>query len=142
MIRPKKINAFTLLELIVVILIVGILATLGFVQYQAVMEKGRTVEGANALGMLRKLQMAYWQELGAYMATSELAVKASVPTNVLGGYSCSNTDNYFQYRTLSFYLYAYRCASGGKTPNNASGNYYLRLDVRTGAKFSSPAGKW
>jgi len=140
MIRPKKFNAFTLLELIVVILIVGILATLGFVQYQSVIEKGRTAEGVNTLGTLRKLQMAYYQELGAYMNTAELAVKASVPTGM--SYACSNANYYFQYRVLLYYIYAFRCTSGGKTPNNTSGNYYLRLDMRTGAKYSFPPGKW
>jgi len=51
-------KGFTLLELIIVIIIVGILATLGFVQYASVIERGRFAEARANLGTLRQLQVA------------------------------------------------------------------------------------
>lgn len=45
-------KGFTLLELIVVIIIIGILATLGFTQYTKVVEKGRTAEAKSVLGRM------------------------------------------------------------------------------------------
>jgi len=51
-------KGFTLLELIIVIIIVGILATLGFVQYASVIERGRFAEARANLGTLRQLQIA------------------------------------------------------------------------------------
>ena len=59
-------KGFTLLELIVVIIIIGILATLGFMQYQAVTEKSRTAEAIRVLGDLRTLEQAYYVENNKY----------------------------------------------------------------------------
>lgn len=55
-------KGFTLLELIIVIIIVGILATLGFVQYASVIERGRFAEARGNLGTLRQLQVAREQD--------------------------------------------------------------------------------
>lgn len=59
-------RAFTLLELIVVIVIIGVLATLGIIQYGKVVERGRSAEARSILGTLRKLQINYYLEHGTY----------------------------------------------------------------------------
>jgi len=110
----KMKKGFTLLELIVVIIIIGILATLGFTQYTKVIEKGRTAEAKAILGQMRTAQEAYKQENGAYTATiGNLAVEA--PT------ACVAT-HYFSYAVpaaaaATFTVRATRCGTGtGKTP--------------------------
>jgi prepilin-type N-terminal cleavage/methylation domain-containing protein len=116
-------RGFTLLELIVVIIILGILATLGFTQYTKMVEKGRTAEARVVLGALRKAQIAYWQEYGVYGgAVSNLIVDA--PT------SCAST-HYFNYASVNTGIStATRCtgAGSGKTPGAMTG-YSITLDV-------------
>ncbi len=46
-------KGFTLLELIVVVVIIGVLATLGFTQYSRAVEKGRSSEARMILGTIR-----------------------------------------------------------------------------------------
>ncbi len=67
-------KGFTLLELIIVIIIVGILATLGFVQYASVIERGRFAEARANLGTLRQLQVARLEDPmhGAYGTLAQL----------------------------------------------------------------------
>ncbi|MDD5155995.1 MAG: type IV pilin-like G/H family protein [Candidatus Omnitrophica bacterium] len=108
--RSKK--GFTLLELIVVIVILGILATLGFTQYTKMVEKGRSAEARDALGQIRKAQIAYYLENGGYTSTiANLAF--SVPA------SCAST-HYFSYAVSTSTATATRCTGSGKTPNVSS----------------------
>jgi prepilin-type N-terminal cleavage/methylation domain-containing protein len=121
-------KGFTLLELIVVIIILGILATLGFTQYTKMVEKGRTAEARTILGQLRSAQVAYWQEYGGYGgAVSNLIVDA--PT------SCVST-HYFSYASTGPST-ATRC-TGGKTPGVAAASVYsITLSVDGGWGGSS-----
>ena len=111
-------KGFTLLELIVVIIIIGILATLGFTQYTKVIERGRTAEAKAILGTIRTAQESYKLENGSYTGTiGNLAVEA--PT------SCATT-HYFSYgitaaAATTFTAQATRCGTGtGKTPGSAT----------------------
>ena len=120
--KAKK--GFTLLELIVVIIIIGILATLGFTQYTKVIERGRTAEAKALLGQMRTAQEAYKLENGAYTATiGNLSVE--VPT------ACVAT-HYFSYSTDATTGTATRCGTGtGKTPGSATA-YTITLNYATG----------
>ncbi len=53
-------KSFTLLELVVVIVILGVLATLGFTQYGRMVEKSRGAEARMIIGDMRKLAYSYW----------------------------------------------------------------------------------
>src|SRR4030042_3355405 len=107
-------KGFTLLELIIVIIIVGVLATLGFTQYTKVVEKGRATEARAILGSLRTAERAYFLENGVYTATiSELGIDAPA--------ACATT-HYFSYACAlaTGTCTATRCIAGGKTPNAAA----------------------
>jgi type IV pilus assembly protein PilE len=129
-------KAFTLLEIIVVLLIIGIIATLGFTQYTRVIEKGRTAEGKSNLGTIRTMAVSYYQENGSYPDNNYLANVLGLPTT-----SC-NTNYYFRYgiNSATGAATAYRCTSGGKQPNSSTA-YNLTLTV-DGVGSSSPSGWW
>ena len=112
-------KGFTLLELIVVIVIIGILATLGYTQYNMVAERGRAAEGIVVLSTIRTAETACYLEKGTYASTlTDLGVSAPA--------SCTST-NYFYYTihldTGNERAEADRCLSGGKAPNWSSPGY-------------------
>ena len=114
-------QGFTLIELIVVIIIVGILAAVGMTQYTKVVEKGRAAEARIILGSLRSAEIAEYFENAAYLAVANLGVGA--PT------VCATT-HYFSYTcaTATGTCTADRCASGGKTPNATTYNKVLDIN--------------
>ena len=116
-------KGFTLLELIVVIIILGILATLGFSQYIKMVEKGRSAEARMILGQVRTAQETYMLEQGSYAAAiTDLPVNA--PT------ACATT-HYFSYAADGTNGTATRCTAGGKTPNAAAA-YTITLTYSNG----------
>ena len=123
-------KGFTLVELIVVIIIVGILASVGLTQYTKVVEKGRAAEARVVLGTLRSAEVAQQIEGGAYVVFGAGNLSLSVEAPV----ACTTT-HYFSYACDNAGLCtATRCTSGGKTPNIASGSQYTKtLDSTTGA---------
>jgi type IV pilus assembly protein PilE len=86
-------KGFTLVELIIVVIIVGILASIGLTQYNKVVEKSRAAEARMILGTLRSAQIAEYNENGSYVTVSGLGVGApsSCTSSHYFTYSC-NTD--------------------------------------------------
>ena len=123
-------KGFTLIELIVVIIIVGILASVGMTQYTKVVEKGRGAEARLILGSLRTAEIAENQENGAYQGVAGLGVSA--PT------ACAAT-HYFSYACAAGTgtCTATRCTAGGKTPDSAIA-YTKTVDV--GGTWGGSAG--
>jgi len=125
-------RAFTLIELIVVIIIVGILAAVGMTQYSLMVEKGRTAGAKTRIGTLRQLAYQYWLENGDM--TNIQGADVGISTN------CVSTD-FYRYSvgiwaptSTYVYLVAIRCTSGGKTPNASTEyRYYMQYYPSTGA---------
>jgi prepilin-type N-terminal cleavage/methylation domain-containing protein len=57
-----KRKGFTLLELLIVVIIVGILAAIAVPQFFRVAERARSTELVNVLGSIRSAQMRYYSE--------------------------------------------------------------------------------
>ena len=115
-------RSFTLIELIVVIIIIGILAAVGMTQYSSVIEKGRLAEAKIRLGTMRQLAYEYWLNNGTMIGLTNAAIGEN--------YTCSS-DAFYKYSVGSLtadyaYLRANRCVSDGKAPN-ASLEYRLLL---------------
>jgi prepilin-type N-terminal cleavage/methylation domain-containing protein len=124
-------KGFTLLELIIVIIIVSILAALGFVQFFKVIERSRGVEAKSILGNLRQAQIGYYQENGIYAASvDDLSTEA--PT------SCIST-HYFSYTVGSDFGTAVRCTANGKPPDLDAPPYAINLNW-TGGAWGGSAG--
>ena len=84
-------RAFTLLEIIVVIVILGILATLAVTQYAKMVEKSRGAEARTILGNIRTNQAGVKQQSGACSSTlGDVGIGLDFPS------SCSST-HYFTY---------------------------------------------
>ncbi len=128
-ILSEKEHGFTLIELIVVIIIVGILAAVGLSQYSLIVEKSRLAEAKVRIGAMRTLAYNYYLENGSILGLqgADLGVDGTCSSTSFYAYSYgSNFSTWWKF-------YAYRCTSGGKTPN-ASRQYafYMQFYPGTG----------
>ena len=116
-------KGFTLIELIIVIIIVGILAAVGMTQYTKVVEKGRAVEARLILGSLRTAEIAEFMETGSYKAVAGLGVDA--PTTPVA-------THYFTYACVAGTGTCTATRNGTKPPTSTVA-YTKTLDI---------AGNW
>ena len=125
-------RGFTLIELIVVIIIVGILAAVGLTQYSTIVEKGRTAEAKIRIGTMRQLAYEYYLNNGSLTGITNADVGVDN--------TCTST-NFYRYSvgditSTSVDLFAGRCNSGGKTPNVSRWYYYFFYFVPDGSGTS------
>jgi len=133
-------KGFTLLELIVVIIILGILATLGYTQYVKTIEKMRGAEARAIFGSILKLATSYWLEKGTVAGISNADVNIGSGANLIPD-SCSST-HYFYYWVWPptppdlVGMVAVRCTGGGKSPQGTEvsplAGIVLEANLRTG----------
>ncbi len=62
-------KGFTLTELMMVVVIIGILATLSIPNYLSSMERSRVAKAVNALELLQREHIRYYNEMGGYAPT-------------------------------------------------------------------------
>jgi prepilin-type N-terminal cleavage/methylation domain-containing protein len=130
-------KGFTLLELIVVVIIIGILATLGFTQYGRMIEKSRGSESRAILGSIRTFAAAYRLEHGNLDGFT--AVHANIGAGADQIPSACATTHYFFYAVTAaagqnLVLTATRCTgANGKQPGAlTAGTLTLTCDFSTG----------
>jgi len=132
-------KGFTLLELIVVIIILGILATLAIYQYARTVEKSRGAEARNVLGAIRSNAAAIYMAnssncnpaTGAQCDNAGLGMPGVYPGPTAG--DC-DPSHYFWYNVSAtvangFTALATRCTAGGRPPNaTAADTVQLQTD--------------
>lgn len=129
-----KNSAFTLLELIVVIVIVTVLASLALAQYKKAVERGRATEAYTNLSKLRKLALAFYYQHRRWPVlageTNDLMV--DLPHGM--GTGCEGQDTfYFNYACSDDLCEAYRCTVAGKPPAiPAINGYSYQMNLTTG----------
>jgi prepilin-type N-terminal cleavage/methylation domain-containing protein len=64
--RRRTQQGFTLVELMIVVIVIGILAAVAIPMYQIVPERSRATEATSGLGLVRKAMRAYYAEHGSY----------------------------------------------------------------------------
>ena len=138
-------KGFTLIELMIVIIIIGVLATIGIVQYQAAVEKSRGAEAKSILGSLSQQCAGMWMEYGgttSYCDAANITTPSGVPT------TCTQTTHWFSYTMTAAAngttIVANRCSTGGKNPSGQQGNLTLVSDFTSGSNVftSNPAGRY
>jgi len=105
----KRSLAFSLLELTIVIVIIGILASIGLVQYSKIVEKARSAEAYFMLAQIVTAEKRYYLENdNSYTATlTDLDIFQSNPTSSNFTFSIGSTV------PSSGYAQAARICSGG-----------------------------
>lgn len=143
-------KGFTLLELIVVIIIIGVLATLGLTQYTRMIERARGAEARQILGTIRTNAAAIYMQANndctnCTNANVGIGVDHPGPTAV----DCKGT-HYFWYSitpsATGFTGTATRCLGSGKTPQlpatATAGTVMLTTDFSTGQDDWTTTGQY
>jgi prepilin-type N-terminal cleavage/methylation domain-containing protein len=99
-----KKKGFTLLEIMIVIIIVGVLAALALPRMSIAIERARLAEGIAMAGSMRRLQHYYYHEHGKYVGPQpeECSQVANYPEL---GWAYSHSDHFYNIRTCSFSNY-------------------------------------
>jgi prepilin-type N-terminal cleavage/methylation domain-containing protein len=138
-------RGFTLLELIVVVIILGVLATLGIQQYMRMIEKSRGAEAKTILGQIRTAAVGYrLQNANSCASFDNNAAGIGTSTDQIP--SDEKNTNYFSYTITSataagFVATATRNGSSGKAPPGVATNtLILTTDFTAGTDVWSGSG--
>lgn len=124
--RRKILRAFTLVELIIVVIIIGILASVSIPQYNKVMERSRIVEASNMLGSLRGAQLRYKLETTNY-ATALTSIDVDMPDYDNDG--TKNDGKFFTYNVVNIPAGAITTvATADRKSNGMYGEYKIEIN--------------
>jgi prepilin-type N-terminal cleavage/methylation domain-containing protein len=129
-------KGFTLLELMIVIIIIGVLATVGIMQYTATIEKSRGAEARQVIGGLRTACAAIYMQDPAVQGTQDctaanLRILTPAAADGVPGTCNVQRTNYFSYAVVpgaaagddTVVFTATRCTGGlGKLPSASAAN--------------------
>lgn len=135
-------KGFTLLELIVVIIILGVLAILGFSQYGRMIEKSRGAEARTIIGDLRKLAIGFYMERDTVTNWWTAHIGNSVDQMP----ATCRASHWFSFASaapsaLQTVITATRCTADGKPPQGPSaGTLTLTSNFASGAETWGGSG--
>jgi prepilin-type N-terminal cleavage/methylation domain-containing protein len=144
--RKKQTTGFTIVELLIVIVVIGILAAITIVAYNGVQQRAMAAAATSALGQANQKLELYKVDAGGYPTTGNLSAAGIVDGDVTYQYT-SNGTTYCMTGTKGTASYkisdstaptAGGCAGHGQGGVAALTNYYR--DPKPNA--TSPAGAW
>jgi len=120
-------KGFTLLELLIVIIIIGVLAVIALTQYKNLTERARSSEAKSIISGIRTAEKVVKEDTGNF--TADMGILGEVITTPP---TACNVTNWFRYAITAgagscpaggavpcFQVTATRCTSLGKSPDNA-----------------------
>lgn len=122
--KAMKNRGFTIVELLIVIVIIGILAALVIVAYNGIQQRSRNTNTASVIQAYKKALLQYAIENQAYPTTTRSCLGEDYPDN--GVFTSSNSRNCFRSNTTGTVATAFNNnlrpymsnASTMPTPNN------------------------
>lgn len=154
MIRAKS-RGFTLIELMVVVIIVGIVATIAVVAYRKHVTSSKVTEATGMVGDIREAQERYKSEVGAYADVSSsitsLYPNASPGQSVTAwGGACSSCNANQSWANLNVrpsgpvrFGYATVAGDAATDPSAKAGGITIRgQTVSFTASGTKPTGPW
>ena len=130
--KKKTKKGFTLVEMLVVVIIIGVLTAVALPSYMKSVEKTRTAQAVSTLGQIAKAQQVYNARHGKYSATFlplnlDLKDKKGKPVNENGF-----ADSYFDYNLDRYYNIA------EAKRDYKDGAYVIYVDYATGQFYCKP----
>ena len=135
-------KGFTLLELLIVVIIIGVLAALGLNQYSRTIEKSRSAEVKNMVGQIRQIASAYYQGHGTM--TGFTADMANIGPNADQLPSVCRDDHFFYITGMAvtavnhIEINCNRCGATGK----GGANPYAGGLLNAGISFPGEKEDW
>jgi len=109
----KKLKGFTLMEMLIVLIIVGVLSTLALVQYGAYKENALDRDAKASLKLIRSAERIYRMESSVYYPSSgSISAIASINTNLK--LDLSNTTT----RSWNYAVWSTGCARATRNGGN------------------------
>ncbi|MCX7927540.1 MAG: prepilin-type N-terminal cleavage/methylation domain-containing protein [Candidatus Omnitrophica bacterium] len=132
-------KGFTLLEILIVVIIIAILATLGLNQYMLTVERSRGAEVKQIFGQWRQICAAKFMELGNTDACDDNNLSIGTTNDTIP--SACRATHHFNYsatrpnnNTVTFT--ATRCTSGGKSNWRSANTVTLTVNYQQGGTES------
>ncbi|MGB2833790.1 MAG: type IV pilin protein [Methylotenera sp.] len=120
--KPRNVQSgFTLIEVMIVVAIIGILASIAMPAYTDYVKRGKAAEATSTLANLRVQMEQYYQDNRTYV-----------------GFACNPAQKYFTYSCTTQTATAYTLNAAGKAAENM-GSFQFTIDqanART-SKFDS-----
>ena len=119
-------SGFTLIELMIVVIVVGILAAVAIPMYQIVPERSKATEAVAALSLARTAMRAYYAEHGTYVDAAFTDGGAITAGGILGVTDGDLAGRYFSTECYTFdgaptiATFRVKCAGASSTAPRAS----------------------
>ena len=119
-------SGFTLIELMIVVIVIGILAAVAIPMYQIVPERSKATEAVAALSLARTAMRAYYAEHGTYVNAAFTDGGAVTAGGVLGMTDSDLAGRYFSTECYTFdgaptaMTFRVKCDGASSTAPNAS----------------------
>jgi len=96
--KQNRYKSFTLVELLIVVVIIGILGGLGVTNYRKVVVKAKAGKARHAVSLIADAEKIYRVDNGSYVAVAADTVDATVGTDVTGiNLAAVDNDSDFNY---------------------------------------------
>ena len=121
--RTNRASGFTLLELMIVVIVIAILATLAIYNYSRYGFRSRRVDGQNLLTTIAAAEERYYNNFNQYTSS----ITAAAPNGL--GFSSANSDRGYYSASVALgagnLTYTIKAAPQGTQTNDACGSLTL-----------------